>query len=165
MHRSEFKLVIIFFLLISFLLTFLGILSIAMSDILSYSLIVFGIYIVYAQAIEQKGLPVFLGSIVFLLGVYFLISENFALNLDEGISIPIILIFAGSGLLVLHIVVSTRIVFLIISLVCLSTGITFFIINSRLNMKSFLFSMLPVLNYLWPTIIILAFLIFPLRKK
>jgi hypothetical protein len=48
---------------------------------------------VYGESIRQNRLSVFLGSIIFLLGVYFLISENFELNNRDGMSVPIILIF------------------------------------------------------------------------
>ncbi|GIK59148.1 MAG: hypothetical protein HND39_04860 [Ignavibacteriota bacterium] len=165
MRLTEFILTIILFIVISALLSFWGILSLTISDLLSYSLIAAGILTVYDQSIKQNGFPVFIGSVIFLLGTYFLISENFSLNLGDGIIIPLVLVFAGAGLLMFYIVTSIKKYFLIISLVCLLSGIIYLLMNSRWNIKSFLHSVLPVLNYLWPAIIILAFLIFLFRKK
>lgn len=165
MRLNQFALIIILFLVISISLSLIGILSVTIIDILSYLLIVVGMALVYGEGIRQKGLSVFVGSVIFLMGVYFLISENFTLNINDEMNIPLILIFSGSGLLVLHIMTSTRIIFLIISIVCLSSGITLFIMNSRWNLRTFSHSVIPVFNYLWPTIFILAFLLFLLQKK
>lgn len=164
MRLNQFALLLLAFIIISFLLSIFGVISVTVIDILSYSLLISGMVLVYSEGIRQNGLSVFLGSVIFLLGVYFLISENFSLNINEEISIPMIFIIAGAGLLVLHIVTSTRMIFLIISIICLSAGITLFIMNSRWNFKAFFNSVIPVLNYLWPMAIFLAIIILLLRK-
>lgn len=165
MRLNQFALLLIFFLIVSFLLLILDMISVTVMDILSYSLLISGMALVYSEGIRQKGLSVFLGSVIFLLGIYFLISENFTLNLGEGISIPIILVIAGAGLLVLHIVSSTRIIFLVISVIFLSSGITLLIIESRWSFRTFTQSFIPVINYLWPMVIFLAIIILLLRKQ
>lgn len=165
MKINDLAVLIVLFIIVSFLLSIFKIISITLTDILSYSLLIIGIALVYGETIRQNRLSVFLGSIIFLLGVYFLISENFNLNISEGMSIPIILFFAGSGLLVLHISTSTKIIFLIISIILLSAGLTLFIVNSHWSFGSFFQSVLPVLNFLWPVLIILIVLAFLLRNK
>lgn len=164
MRFNQLALFIIIFIIISFLLSVFGLILVTLTDILSYSLLITGMALVYSEAIRQQRLTVFLGSVIFLLGVYFLISKNFSLNINEEISIPIILIIAGAGLLVLHIVTSTRLIFLIISFICLSAGTTLYIMNSRWNIKAFFNSIFPVLNYLWPMVIFLVIIILLLRK-
>jgi hypothetical protein len=165
MKLNNLAVIIIFFIVVSFLLSILKIVSLNFNDILSYTLLLTGITLVYSESIHQNGLSVFLGSIIFLLGVYFLISENFTLNIPEGLSIPIILIFAGSGLLILHITSSTRLIFLLVSVTCLLTGLIIFILNSRIKFRSAVYSVMPVFNYLWPVLIILVILIFIFRKE
>jgi branched-subunit amino acid permease len=44
---------------------------------------------------------------------------------------------------------------LIISIILLSAGLTLLIMNSHLSIGSFIQSLLPVLNFLWPALIIL----------
>jgi len=165
MKLNDLAIIIVLFIIVSFFLSIFKIISITLTDILSYALLIIGIALVYGESIRQNRLTVFLGSIIFLLGVYFLITENFNLNISEGMSISLILIFAGSGLLVLHISTSTKIIFLIISIILLVAGLTLFIINSHWSFGSFLQSVLPILNFLWPVLIILIVLVLLLRNK
>ena len=165
MRLNDLAIIIVVFIIVSFLLSLFNILSITFTDILSYSLLIIGIALVYGESIRRNRLSVFLGSVIFLLGVYFLISENFNLNVSGVTSIPIILIFAGSGLLILHISTSTKNIFLIISILLLSAGMTLFIVNSHWNISSFIQSFLPVLNFLWPVIIILILISLLLKIK
>lgn len=165
MKLNDLAIIIVLFIIVSFFLSIFKIISITLTDILSYALLIIGIALVYGESIRQNRLTVFLGSIIFLLGVYFLITENFNLNICEGMSISLILIFAGSGLLILHISTSTKIIFLIISIILLAAGLTLFIINSHWSFGSFLQSVLPILNFLWPVLIILIVLVLLLRNK
>ena len=165
MKFNHLAIIIVVFIIVSFLLSLLNIISITLSDILSYSLLIIGVALVYGESIRQNRLTVFIGSVIFLLGVYFLVSENFDLNISEAVSIPIILIFAGSGLLILHLSTSTKIIFLMISVLLLSAGMTLFILNSRWNIGSFFQSFLPVLNFLWPVIIIVILISLLLKIK
>ena len=155
MKLNDLAIIIILFIIVAFLLSILNVIDITLTNILSYALLIIGIALVYGESIRQNRISVFLGSIIFLLGVYFLISENFELNNSNGMSVPIILIFAGTGLLVLHISTKTKKIFLIISIILLSAGLTLLILNSHLSIGSFIQSLLPVLNFLWPAIIIL----------
>ncbi|MBK9097051.1 MAG: hypothetical protein IPM14_02815 [bacterium] len=164
MRLNQIALIVIIFIIVSFLLTIFGVLPVTLIDILSYSLLIIGMALVYSEGIRQNGLSVFLGSVIFLIGVYALISENFTLNINKEISVPIILIISGSGLLILHIITSTRIIFLLVSIACLSSGMTLLILDSRWSISTFIHSVIPVLNYLWPIIIILAVFILLLRK-
>ena len=103
MKLNNLAVIIVLFIVIAFLLSTFKVIDLTLTDILSYSLLIIGIPLVYGESIRQNRVSVFLGTIIFLLGVYFLISENFELNNRDGMSVPIILIFAGTGLLVLHI--------------------------------------------------------------
>lgn len=165
MKLNDLAIIIVLFIIVSFFLSIFKIIPITLTDILSYSLLVIGIALVYGESLRQNRLTVFLGSIIFLLGVYFLISENFNLNISGGTSISLILILAGSGLLVLHISTSTKIIFLIISIIFLSAGLILLIVYSHWSFGSFLLSVLPILNYLWPVLIILFVLVILLKNK
>jgi len=165
MKLNHLAILVILFIIISFLLSIFKIISISFTDILSYSLIIIGIALVYGESIRQNRLSVFLGSIIFLVGVYFLVSENFELTNSVGMSIPIILILAGSSLLVLHISTSTNRIFLIISIILLTAGLTLLLMNSHWSMGSFIQSFLPVLNFLWPALIILMLIVLFLKTR
>ena len=165
MKLNDLALIIVLFIILTFLLSVFNIISIVLTDILAYSLLVIGIALVYTETIRQNRPSVFLGSIIFLFGVYFLITENFNLNLADAVYVPIILIFGGSGLLMLYISTSTNKIFLLISIIFLSTGIVLITANSHWGIRSFILSILPVLNFFWPVIIISLILIFLMKVK
>lgn len=165
MKLNDLALIIIFFIIIFFFLSIFKIISVPFTDILSYSLLIIGITLVYGESLRQNRLTVFLGSIIFLLGVYLLVSGHFNLNIDASMSIPLILILAGSGMLVLHISTSTKFIFLLISVLLLATGIAYFIIKSHWSFGSFFQSVPPIINFLWPVIIIIVVLVLLLRNK
>ena len=165
MKLNDLALIIVLFIILTFLLSVFNIISIVLTDILAYSLLVIGIALVYTETIRQNRPSVFLGSIIFLFGVYFLITENFNLNLADAVYVPIILIFGGSGLLMLYISTSTNKIFLLISIIFLSTGIVLITANSHWGIRSFILSILPVLNFFWPVMIIFLILIFLMKVK
>jgi len=165
MKLNGLAVIIVLFIIVSFLLSIFKVIDLTLTDILSYSLLVIGIALVYGESIRQNRLSIFLGSIIFLLGVYFLISENFELSNRDGMSVPIILIFAGTGLLVLHISNKAKKIFLIISIILLTAGLTLLIVNSHWSISSFFYSLLPVLNFLWPALIILILIALFLKIK
>jgi len=165
MKLNDLALITILFIIISFVLSAFDVIPIEITDILAYSLLVIGIALVYSETIRQNRLSVFVGSIIFLFGVYFLISENFNLNISDDFYIPLILIFGGSGLLMLHIATGAQKIFLYLSLIFLSAGIAIIIANSHWSLKVFYLSFLPVLNYLWPIAIIFLVLIYLMRVK
>jgi len=165
MKLNDLALITILFIIISFVLSAFDVIPIEITEILAYSLLVIGIALVYSETIRQNRLSVFVGSIIFLFGVYFLISENFNLNISDDFYIPLILIFGGSGLLILHIATGAQKIFLYLSLIFLSAGIAIIIANSHWSLKVFYLSFLPVLNYLWPIAIIFLVLIYLMRVK
>ena len=83
MKLNNLALVTIMFIIISFILSAFDIISIELTEILAYSLLVIGIALVYTETIRQNRVSVFIGSIIFLFGIYFLITEHFNLNIGE----------------------------------------------------------------------------------
>jgi len=165
MKLNDLALIIVLFIIVTFLLSTFNIISVAITDILAYSLLVIGVALVYTETIRQNRPSVFIGSIIFLFGVYFLITENFNLNITDAVYVPIILIFGGAGLLMLYISTSPNKIFLFISIIFLTAGITLIVANSHWGIKSFFLSILPVLNFFLPVIIIFLLLIFIMRVK
>ena len=165
MKLNDLALIIILFIIVSFILSLFGVISFAFTDILAYSLLVIGTALVYTETIRQNKLSIFLGTVIFLFGVYFLVTEKFNLNLGEQFYIPVALLFCGSGFLLLYILTSVRKVYLIGSLVLITSGMTLLLVSSNLAIKSFFYSLLPVLEFLWPVIIILLILFFLMRVK
>ena len=165
MKLNDLAIIIVAFIIVSFVLSLFNIISFAFTNILAYSLLVIGIALVYTETIRQNKPSVFIGTVIFLFGVYFLITENFNITTGEKYYVPLLLIFCGSGLLMLYILTSTRILFLIGSLIFVAAGTTILLIDSHLAVKTFFLALLPVIKFLWPVLIILLILIFLMRVK
>jgi len=131
MKLNDLAIIIVLLIIISFILSAFNISPVALSNILAYSLLIIGVAVVYTETIRQNRFSVFIGSIIFLFGVYFLITENFNLIIPEDFYIPLILIFGGTGLLMLYIATATKKLFLYISIIFLMAGITLIIANSH----------------------------------
>jgi len=165
MKLNDLAVIIVLFIVISFILLVFDIIPVAMTDVLAYSLLVIGIALVYTETIRQNRLSVFIGSIIFLFGVYFLITENFSLNISDNFYIPIILIFGGSGLLIIYISTAAQKIFFYLSLIFLSAGITLIITNSHWKLSAFFNSILPILNFVWPVVLIILILVIIMKEK
>ena len=156
--------VIVAFIFLYLLLSLVGVVFISITEILSYCMITLGIFLVYFESIRKNIVLIFLGSVLFLLGIYFLVVEQFNLHTSGEVTIPLILILCGTGLLNVYIVMLEKKLILIFSVVLLTAGLTLISLQSHLGLGSFLISILSVLNYLWP-VFILAVLIILLIKK
>jgi hypothetical protein len=165
MKLNDIAIALLIFIIVSLILSFLDILSISFQDILSYSLITIGISLVYSEVIRQNRSLIFLGSLIFLAGIYFLIVENFDVHINGGMSLPIILISCGSGLLMVYISKSTQKIFLIVSVIILSAGLVLFIVKCNWSGSSYIESLLSVANFLWPVAILIVILVLLLRIK
>ncbi len=165
MKLNDLAIIIVLLIIISFILSAFNISPVALSNVLAYSLLIIGVAVVYTETIRQNRFSVFIGSIIFLFGVYFLITENFNLIISEDFYIPLILIFGGTGLLMLYIATAAQKLFLYISIIFLTAGITLIIANSHWGIKTFIHSFLPVLSFLWPMLIVFLLLIFLMRVK
>ena len=162
---NDISLVILIFAFLLILLSFLNILSTSISDILSYLMIAVGLILVYSEIIRQNKVLIFLGSIIFMVGIFFLITENFYVELNSGMIVPIILIFAGSGLLLVHITTSTKNIYLLASVILLSVGLTLLLVASHWKVGLFINSVLPIINYIWPVVLVVIIIILLLRIK
>jgi hypothetical protein len=165
MKTNYITIIIIAFIVISMLLSLIGVISASFSQILTYSVMIIGIYFVYSEISDGNIFLVFLGSVIFLAGIYYLVVNYFDLQIMNGIIAPIILIFAGSGLLIVYITSRLKKFILLISVILLSVGITLIIAKSHFKFGSFIQSVIPVFNFLWPVILIAALIIFMVRKK
>lgn len=157
--------VITAFIIISMLLSLIGVISASFSEILTYSVMIIGIYFVYSEVSDGNVFLVFLGSVLFLAGIYYLVVDYFNLQTMNGMIAPVALIFTGAGLFIIYITSRLKKFVLLISIILLTVGTTLIIAQSHFRFGSFIQAVLPVLNFLWPVIIIAALIIILIRKK
>lgn len=165
MRLNYLAIVITAFIVLALFLSLVGIISFSFSTILAYSLIIIGIYFVYSEIIRQNIFLIFAGSVIFLAGTYFLVVDYFNLQMRGGMLVPVMLMFTGSGLFIVYITSRINKIFLFLSIILLTAGITLTILQSHFRFGSFLLAVFPVFNFLWPVIIIAALIIFLVRSK
>ena len=73
MKLNGLALIIVIFIILSFFLLAFDVIPVSMTDVLAYSLLVIGVALVYTESIRLNRLSVFIGSVIFLFGGYFLI--------------------------------------------------------------------------------------------
>jgi len=156
--------IIVAFIFLYLFLSFAGVVSTSITEILSYCMITLGIFFVYSESIRKNIFLIFIGSILFLLGIFFIVVEQFNLHTSGKVAIPLILILCGTGLLNVYIVMWERKLILIFSVVLITAGITLLTLQSHLSLISFLGSILLVLNYLWPVLVLALLIIILIRK-
>lgn len=165
MKLNDLALLIVLFIIVSLVLLVFNIIRVALTDVLAYALLVIGVALVYSETIRQNRISVFIGSIIFLFGIYFLITENFGLKISDDYYVPIILVFGGSGLLLIYISTVAQKIFLYVSIIFLAAGIILIITNSHWSFNSFYNSIWPVIDFLWPVMFIFLLLVFIMRVK
>jgi len=165
MKINYITIIIVSFIIISILLSLIGIISVSFTEILTYSVMITGIYFVFSEVSDGNVFLVFLGSVIFLAGIYYLVVDYFNLQLMNVMIAPIILIFAGSGLFIVYITSRLKKFILLVSVILLTVGSTLIIAQSHFKFGSFIQSVLPVLNFLWPVIIIAALIILLVRNR
>lgn len=166
MTKLNYLLIIILaFIFIYLLLLIAGVIATSLNEILSYCLITMGIFFVYYESTRKNIFMIFSGSVLFLLGIFFIIVEQFNLKTSDSIAIPLLLILIGTGLLIVYIVAVGKKIILVISVIGLTAGITVLTLQGHTQPDTFLKSILSVINYLWPVFVLTLLIVILIRKQ
>ena len=68
---------LVVFIIVLILLRSIGIIIINSDELIGYGLITFGLSLFYSAYIESRKLLIFIGSVVFLIGIFFFVMGNF----------------------------------------------------------------------------------------
>lgn len=152
----------LFFIFI--LLSVTGIITISFSVIVSYLLLIGGMVLVYNAILKENKIETFIGAVFFLSGIFFLISENFDVMISNLLIVTILLLIFGSGFFIIFITNPGKRIHFYLSLVLLAAGLILIITGTQFKPLTLLNSLLPIVNYLWPPLIVL-FLILVLMRR
>ena len=132
------------FLILSLVLKLFNVINISISELFGYTLIFFGINLVYTSLGKSRRGTLFSGTFIFLLGMLLFIINNFSfLNTNELI-FPSLLFILGICFLMLFFDDMTGRKQLIISITLIITGTFVTIFAGTLTLSSF-FSNIPVI--------------------
>lgn len=155
---------LLIFLVLSVLLKIVEIINISYTELAGYALIFYGIGTVYISMGKKKRNLLFIGAVLFLIGVELIIVNNYDFLSLSNVVLPSIFFILGTAFMVLFIDDLSNRLLLVISIIFLISGILFFTKLGTFNFPDFLKSTLSITVKYWPVIIIVTALILLLKK-
>lgn len=153
------------FLVVSILLSLLGIIDIRAEDVLGYAIIILGLSLVYPAYRSNQKLIIFVGSGIFLTGIAIIIFSSFELNAGAKFITPLLLIITGISLLVVYLSEISKKIFLIISVIALTSGTVMIYYQKPSGIAHIISSVYPVIEVVWPVFLILVVIIILTRNR
>lgn len=147
------------------LLRMIGTIIIGNEELLGYMLIIYGLGLFYSSFIRKKKISVFIGSGLFLFGVFLILLGNFELGEIEQILIPTIIFILAISSLMLYLMDTNNRTALTITSILFATAIGVFAIYSTRRFNNYFGNLINVLGVYWPVIIILVIVIILVNRE
>lgn len=164
-HKIITALALILFGLLS-LLDYFSIISVSESFSAAIALIIYSLPAVYFSLNGKNRIRLVTASILFMIGILFLIKENFELINSRGLIFTSILFIGGSTFMILFIENTKQKIFLAASLVLMTAAYLSVTLFRNIGMMDFADRLADTAEDFWPVVLILWGLnIFRNRKK
>jgi hypothetical protein len=147
------------FLILAVIFKIIGLLNLNNEEILAYTFIFYGISSVYLSLGRDKKFRIFLGTVVFLIGIILFVLNNFDINNISKIIFPSILFILGIGFLMLYLDNINDKAMLYISLIFILTALVYSITIGSMKLGLFIYSIHHVILKYW-IVAIIALIIF-----
>lgn len=145
---------LLLFIPIAILLKIFGIINFKSGEIISYFLLIAGMSLFYHSFLKENRTGIFLGSTLFLIGIFLFTANYFELINTGKILIPSLLIITAVGLLLGYFLISKDKFALTVSLSCLIIGTTILIYRSDTTFNSYLYAIMGFLELYWVIILV-----------
>lgn len=151
---------LLIFLALSLILKIFGVISISVSELLGYSFIFFGISSSYVSLGQQQPLSLFLGTIIFLIGILLYVVNNFLIFWNQQLFLPASLLMIGIAFFMVYFDDMKRKKSSLASAGFILLGMVSTIIIGNINFTSFYNSVFKVAGNYWPVLIVTAGILF-----
>jgi hypothetical protein len=151
---------LLIFLALALILKIFGIISLSGSELVGYAFVFFGVSSSYVSFGQDQPLSLFLGTIIFLIGILLYIVNNFLIFWNSQLYLPTSLLMVGIAFLMVYYDDTKRKKVIILSGIFLLLGIIFTITIGNISFVSFYGSMFRVAGNYWPVIIITIGILF-----
>lgn len=151
---------LLIFLALALILKIFGIISLAGSELFGYAFIFFGISSSYVSLGQQQPISLFLGTIIFLIGILLYVVNNFLIFWNSQLFIPASLLMVGIASFMVFFDDTARKKTLAASLFFLLTGIIATAIAGNIDVYKFFSSVQDVADNYWPVLLITAGILF-----
>ncbi|MGE5795470.1 MAG: hypothetical protein ACM34O_04285 [Ignavibacteria bacterium] len=162
-HQPVLTYIAVFFLL-SIILKLFGIINYTVGEIIGYAFIFYGLTLVYTTMGKNKKLVLFIGSSLFLAGVFLFIVNNFQLTDSSNLIFSALILIPGISFLILFIDDFSRKTFLYLSAAFTIFGLLITINSGSPSFTSFFSSIFYVALKYWPVVIIVAGIILIIKR-
>ncbi|HVO75991.1 MAG TPA: hypothetical protein VMT35_18350 [Ignavibacteriaceae bacterium] len=131
-----------------------GIIDYSAGEIIGYIFIIYGLALVYTSMGKDKKLLLFIGSSLFLAGVFLFIINNFQLTGSSNPILTSIILIPGISFFILFIDDFSNKLFLILSAGFTAVGLLIIISTGSPTFSSFFSSILYIAVRYWPVVLI-----------
>ena len=142
----------------------IGIIIINNDELIGYGLITYGLSLFYSAYIESRKLFIFIGSTVFLIGVFFFIMGNFEFENTDKIFIPAAIFILSVSSFMLYLSDTGFKVGMYSAIILFTAGIGALAIMSTHGIENFITYTVNIFNIYWPVLIILLAVIALVNK-
>ena len=164
-HHQSILIYLLTFLALSIILKLWGVIDFDNNEIWSYGLVFYGISLVYISFGNNQRGRLFIGSIIFLVGLLLFIISKFEFFSASTLVIPSILLIFSISFFMLFLDNLKEKSLLLISLVFFIAGTLYTLFRGEISFLSFINSIkLITLNY-WPVVLIAVGIILVIHRE
>ena len=164
-HHQSILIYLLTFLALSIILKLLGIIDFDNYEIWGYGLIFYGISLVYISFGNNQRGRLFIGSIIFLIGLLLFIISKFEFFSVSTLILPSLLLIFSISFLMLFLDNLKERSLILISLAFFIAGTIYTLFNGEISLLSFLNSVKQITLSYWPVILIAAGIILIIQRE
>ena len=155
---------LVIFISVLILLRFIGVIIINNDELIGYALITYGLSLFYSAYIESRKLFIFIGSTVFLIGVFFFIMGNFEFENTDNIFVPAVIFILSVSSLMLFLSDTSFKMGMYAAIILFTAGIGTLALTSTHGIENFINYTVNIFKIYWPVLIILLAVITLVNK-
>lgn len=155
---------LVIFISLLIFLRFIGVIIINNDELIGYGLITYGLSLFYSAFIESRKLFIFIGSTVFLIGIFFFITGNFEFENTDKIFVPAAIFILSVSSLMLYLSDTGFKVGMYAAIILFTAGVGSLAIMSTHGIENFISYTVSIFNIYWPVLIILLAVIALVNK-
>ncbi len=155
---------LVIFISVLILLRFIGAININNDELIGYGLITYGLSLFYSAYIESRKLFIFIGSTVFLIGVFFFITGNFEFENTDKIYVPAVIFILSISSLMIFLSDTGFKLGMYAAIILFTAGIGALALMSSHGVDNFINYTVNIFKIYWPVLIILLAVITLVNK-
>ncbi len=164
-HHQSILIYLLTFLALSIILKLLGIIDFDNTEIWGYGLIFYGTSLVYISFGNNQRGRLFIGSIIFLIGLFLFIISKFEFFSVSTLIMPSLLLIFSISFFMLFLDNLREKSPLLISLILFIAGTVYTIFNGEISLPSFINSTAQITLDYWPVVLITIGIILIIHRE